>query len=176
MSEPIRIEDTDAVGRLEARIAKLEALQEQYKAVNKAIRKHAKKGAEAQVAALVELGLSEGTARKTLEPDFCGRVGIPAYELQNNGANIRRLKTQVKRAQALQAAAPSEAEGDTGRFEDAPQDNRVRVFFPGKPDASVRRDLKSSGFRWTPSLGCWQAYRNAYTVQVAKRHAGAAEG
>jgi hypothetical protein len=34
------------------------------------------------------------------------------------------------------------------------------IFFPGKPDEKTRDSLKSSGFRWSPSSGAWQAYRN----------------
>jgi len=169
---PIRSEDSDAVTKLKAKIAKLEAAQEQYKAINKAVRKHKKAGTEAQVAALMELGLSEATAHKTLEPDFAGRAGIPSYVLTNNNANIRRLKKRVPQVEALQEAKPSEEEGTEATFEDAPQDNRVRLYFPGKPDASVRSHLKRNGFRWAPSLGCWQAYRNARTIETARNAAG----
>jgi hypothetical protein len=52
-------------------------------------------------------------------------------------------------------------EGKGGvRVEDAPADNRIRLYFPDKPDEVTRSALKARGFRWTPSLGCWQAYRN----------------
>ena len=34
--------------------------------------------------------------------------------------------------------------------------------------------LKGAGFRWTPSLGCWQAYRNHRALSVAKAIAGVA--
>ena len=36
------------------------------------------------------------------------------------------------------------------------EDNRLQVFFDGKPDADTRAELKSNGFRWAPSVGAWQ--------------------
>ena len=33
------------------------------------------------------------------------------------------------------------------------EDNRLQVFFDGKPDADTRAELKSNGFRWAPSVG-----------------------
>jgi hypothetical protein len=32
--------------------------------------------------------------------------------------------------------------------------------------------LKAAGFRWTPTLGCWQAYRNHNALTVAREIAG----
>lgn len=34
--------------------------------------------------------------------------------------------------------------------------DRVQIIFPGKPDASTRSRLKSSGWRWSPSESAWQ--------------------
>ncbi len=52
------------------------------------------------------------------------------------------------------------------RFEDQAE------YFTGKPDAAIRTELKSNGFRWAPSIGAWQAYRNRHTLTTAKRMAG----
>lgn len=176
---PVMAGDGDAVERLTAKIAKLEAFQAQAKAINACIRKHAKGGIDAQVAALVALELpgrdkrfSEETARALLKPDFAGRIGIPAYELTNNNANIRRLKERLAAISVAKVAEVVEAAGDAARFEDNPGENRVRLYFPGKPSAEVRTRLKTGGFRWTPTLGCWQAYRSDRTISLAKREAG----
>jgi len=35
-------------------------------------------------------------------------------------------------------------------------DNRIRLFFPGKPSDDQRARLKKRGFRWSPRAGAWQ--------------------
>jgi len=47
-------------------------------------------------------------------------------------------------------------------------DDRVRIFFDGKPDADVRRSLKSSGWRWSPRNSAWQRKNTANSVASAK--------
>lgn len=164
---PILTSDTNAAEKIRQRIADLERLQEHMKAANVAIRSNKAKGAAAQVAALVALGISEADAIQLLRPDFCGRVGFANYELSNNNANIRRLRERLETVSIAQATPETSRESGGITLEDCPADNRVRLFFPGKPDSSVRDRLKRSGFRWTPSLGCWQAYRNPSALGVA---------
>lgn len=170
---PIMSGDDDAVSRLTAKIAKLEDFQAKAKVVNATIRKHAKAGPDAQAAALVALGYREESARNALVPNVMGYAGIPPYELTNNNANIRRLKERLAATTTAKSEPVAEVAGDRAKLEDSPADNRVRLFFPGKPDAETRGRLKSAGFRWTPSLGCWQAYRNTHSLEVASREAGA---
>lgn len=173
--QPIRASDENAVERYEGKIAKAERLQAHMIATNKTIRAHAKDGADAQIAALVAMGHPESIARKLLAPDFCGRIGYADYEIKNNGANLRRMKARTESVAATQAAPVVEETGAHARFEDSPPENRVRLYFPGKPDAATRTRLKGHGFRWTPSLGCWQAYRNHTAITFAKREAGCGE-
>jgi len=173
---PIMAGDCDAAPRLRLKIAAAEKLQASMKTANSAIRRHAKDGADAQIAALVALGHPEACAHKLLKPDFAGRIGYPDYALTNNNANIRRMKQRLDVIERNQAMPVTDPEGDAGvRFEDAPAENRVRIYFPGKPAAEIRASLKSHGFRWTPSLGCWQAYRNPGSIDCARRVAGLLE-
>lgn len=171
--QPIRTEDSNATERLEDKIAKAEALQDLMRDVNATIRKHKKAGPEAQIVAVIAItGWPRSAAEKILQPDFCGRIGFADYELTNNNANIRRMKQRLEQVTAQQAAPAQETEGERARVEDCPADNRIRVWFPGKPDEATRTDLKRNGFRWTPSLGAWQAFRNYNAQQAAMRIAG----
>ncbi|WP_353568086.1 hypothetical protein [Haloferula sargassicola] len=169
---PIMFGHSDACERLADEIAKAEDLQKRMKDANAAIRKHRKAGPEAQVAALVALGYTEARAIQLLKPDCIGRIGFADFELKNNNANIRRMKTRLVSVEKAHATPATELEGSNARIEDCPAENRVRLFYPGKPDADTRATLKRSGFRWTPSLGCWQAYRNDRTLPMARTLAG----
>ncbi len=170
---PIMTGDGDAVERLAAKIEKAEQLQAAMKAANKIVRSKPKnESTPAKLAKLAELGISEATAAKLFEADFCGRIGFPDYSLTNNNANIKRMRSRLVGISRAKQEPESEAEGEHAKIEDSPTDNRVRLFFPGKPDADVRGKLKSNGFRWTPSLGCWQAYRNGRTQAIAREVAG----
>lgn len=169
---PVMAGDDDAVTRLREKIAKAEDFQAKAKVVNATIRKHAKGGTEAQVQALMALGFNEARARNALVPDMLGRVGIADYELKNNNANIRRMKERLEQITAAKATPSTEVKGERATLEDCPADNRVRLFYPGKPDADTRTRLKAGGFRWAPSIGCWQAYRNDRSLRLANREAG----
>lgn len=171
-SGPIMSGDPDASERLEDEIAKAEEMQRRMKEANAAIRKHRKAGGDAQMPALVSLGFTETLARKLLEPDSCGRIGFADFQLTNNGANIRRMNARLQAVKKLHATPATEQEGANARLEDCPAENRVRLFFPGKPDAEIRNSLKCRGFRWAPSLGCWQAFRNPESIASAKSFAG----
>jgi len=169
---PIMSGDADAVERLKEEIQQAETKQARMKEANAAIRKHKKAGAAAQVAALVALGFAETQATELLKPDACGRIGFADFQLTNNNANIRRMQARLVTVEKAHATPATEREGTNARIEDCPADNRVRLFYPGKPDADTRATLKSSGFRWAPSLGCWQAYRNNRTIPAARKLAG----
>lgn len=171
---PVMAGDADAVDRLQLQITQAKQLQEKMRDANAAIRKHKAAGAEAQIIALVSLGISETQARELLTPDFVGRIGFPDYELTNNGANIRRMERRAEGIAAAKARPNKVIEGTAARMEDCPADNRVRLFFPGKPSAEIRTRLKSSGFRWAPTVGAWQAYRSA--LDRAREFVGIAVG
>ena len=56
-----------------------------------------------------------------------------------------------------------------GKIVDNIPENRLQIFFDDKPEAEVRTRLKRNGFRWAPSNGAWQSYRNHHTLNWAKQ-------
>jgi hypothetical protein len=153
----IMTDDPSAPAKLRVKLEKLEKLQALMVAANKVVR--AKKPREDQIKALVSLGLTETQAHKLFVPDFAGRVGFPAYELQNNNAEIRRLKERIEKLDARHDDQTSEQTIGDIRIIDNVEDNRLQVFFPGIPSEQIRSRLKSMGFRWSPYNKCWQSYR-----------------
>lgn len=162
----ISSDDPQAVEKLEAKLAALEKHQEMMKAANAAIRmKDPAKGD----AKLAELGYTPEDIAKLREPDFCGRIGYPAYALQNNNANIRRIRGRIAELKKRTESTPEGWEFDGGRVVVNTMENRLQVIFDGKPDADVRTELKGEGFRWAPSQGAWQRQLTDNAMRAARR-------
>ncbi len=171
---PVMAGDDDAVERLTAKIKAEETLHARMVDANAAIRAHAREGAESQVIALVALGFTNKQARELIQPDYMGRVGFASYQLSNSSANLRRMRIRLEQITVAKATPVTTAKSVTTAvmLEDDPGANRVRLFFPGKPDEQTRSRLKSAGFRWAPSVRAWQAYRNPRATDIARRIAG----
>ena len=162
----ISSDDPQAVEKLEAKLAALEKHQEMMKAANAAIRmKDPAKGD----AKLAELGYTPEDIAKLRAPDFCGRIGYPAYELQNNNANIRRIRGRIAELKKRTESTPEGWEFDGGRVVVNTTENRLQIIFDGKPDADIRTELKGEGFRWAPSQGTWQRQLTDNAMRAARR-------
>ena len=141
-----------AIEKLTAKLDKLQRCQERMKEVNKAIRMDPAKGN----AKLAAMGYSAEEIEKVRKPDYAGRVGYPAYMLQNNNAEIRRVKSRIEDLQRKAEQDPETWTGEGWTAETDPDDNRIRIYFDGKPDEETRRLLKGYGFRWSPKNTAWQ--------------------
>lgn len=163
----IRSDEANAVEKLEKKLKALEDRQEHMKAVNKAIRlKDTGKGDEK----LAELGYSPEQIAELRKPDFAGRIGYPSYHLQNNNANIRRIKKRIEDLKAEQSHGQSEDkefQGFTLREDKAAV--RIQFLFDDKPDEETRTVLKSNGFRWSPKNKAWQRMLNDNGRRAAER-------
>jgi hypothetical protein len=186
-NDAISSDDPEAVVKLKEKVAELESFQSQVKSDNAKLRKAKLSGDDPALAVkLAELGLSEWTQKeiRTLA-HICPYhlkpyARIPAYVLSNNNANIRRVRERLKHLEAsFQKAEETPVESvKIGEVEIVSNnaENRVQIFFPGKPSEAVRADLKSSGWRWSPREGAWQRHlSNAaryYAEAIVKKHFG----
>lgn len=162
----ISSDDPDAIEKLKEELARLKKKQEYMKETNRAIRlKDTAKGD----AKLAEMGYTTEDIAKLREPVY-GRIGIPAYMITNNGANIRRIEARIKELE--QRAEQEPVHITTDLYELKIEDNRVQFIFDGKPDEDVRSILKRHAFKWSPSRGAWvrQASGNGlYAAREVRR-------
>ena len=149
----IKSGDSDALERLEEKLAGLKEDQERMKMANKFIRlKNVEKGNEG----LTNMGYSEKEIKELREPDFCGRVGYPPYMLQNNNANIHRVEGRLKQLKAAKERGSHEEENRYFRVVENTEIMRLQIFFDEKPVQDIRSILKKNGFKWSSKNGCWQ--------------------
>lgn len=89
----------------------------------------------------------------------------PAAMVKAEWCKDPMLKRLAEEAEALASKEDREYTFDDITIEECYSENRVRIYFPGKPDDEMRENLKRHGFRWAPSMGCWQAYINHWTLR-----------
>ena len=154
-NKAISSDDPEAITKLKQKIADLENGDKLAKKANAIIRSKILTKEE-KIIEMKKLGL---------ETESYARHG---YNFFYNSANIRDAK---KRLQILikNSETPTTVKiyGDI-KIVDNSETNRIQIFFPGIPTPEIREQLKKSSFRWTPSLSCWQAYRNLNTKYKLK--------
>lgn len=164
----IMSDDKNAVEKLSAKLAALEAMQDKMKAVNAYYRKHK---------TLVGCPELTDEARLRLESGMSGSVHdapYPGWALSNNSANIRRIKDRLagleKEAQrAAENADAAPVEGDGYKLVENAELGRIQFIFDGKPDENTRALLKANGFKWAPSQGAWQRMLNDHGRYAAQK-------
>jgi len=93
-----------------------------------------------------------------------------AYQLANSNGRMKQIRERIAklaRDAVRVPAAPVERE-DGVRVVQNVDDNRLQLFFPGKPDDGMRAALKGRGFRWAPSVGAWQRQLNNAAIYAAE--------
>lgn len=137
----ISSDDPDAIAKLREKLAAMEGERERVKAANRAARK-------------------------------AGKPTSEAWVLSNLGANIRRVKQRIyelERRAAVDSPEDFEIGDVTVSWDEA--DNRVKLFSPDPgPNGRKARaaTMKSHGFRWARSNGCWQRHASQQAWLTAK--------
>lgn len=149
----ISADDPDAAAKIEQKLTARRELQERMKAANAAIRM---KDTAAGDARLAELGFTPKEINDLRAPDFLGRVGFANYELSNNNAEIHRLEKRLADLRKRAENQLPDFDFDGGHAEANADENRLQLFFNGKPSDEIRDALKKEGYRWSPRFGAWQ--------------------
>jgi len=142
----ISSDDPEAVRKVKEELASLESDREHMRRVNR------------------EYKLTKDMDKIEM-PDHLRRYayGEPfqPYAFTNLGAKIRRYK---KRLESLQREAQKEErepiQGNGWKIVDCKDDNRIRVYFDGKPPKEVCKVMRSSGFVFSRQSMAWQRQLN----------------
>jgi hypothetical protein len=172
----ISSDDPDAVVKLLGELASLQASQRQMIAINAAWRKAGNPAPDnlvgwQQVADAPDVMMNvndfakirEHLARRLIVRPF------PSYSLSNNSANIRRVEHRIEQLRAAATRETKEVLHNSGvRVVQNVEDNRIQLFFDGKPADDIRAMLKRNGFRWSPMAGAWQRHLNNAGIYAAR--------
>jgi len=161
--------NTDPIQEMRSNIEKAEKLQAGMVEANKIIRKKIT-DAEKIDLLIVALNCKPETAAKLLRTDDWWGAGFAPYQLTNNGANIRRMKERLAELEKKAATPTAETERPDGiRVVENTEEDRLQVFFPGKPEPEMIAKLKSAAFKWSPSRGCWQRQLTPNALNALRR-------
>ncbi len=156
--------------KLEAKLKKLVAHQEQMKRLNSAFKTYKK---TQSVESLKKYNLSESELKAVTTYDDSnnysyekGRI-FPQYQLSNNNANIRRVKQQVateKKLNVKKEGGNKLIDFPGGQIELNYEINKIQIHFEDKPEVEIRSFLKKAGhaFKWSPKNKVWQRQLNTY--------------
>lgn len=162
----ISSDDPTATDKLKSKLKTLQEAQERMKSANKIIKKMTDK--DLCIKSLIDIGFSEKVAIQALNPMY-GSMGFPSYTLQNNNAEMNRLKKRIAELEALEDREAQEVESELYKYTECKIENRCMFVFNGKPSDEVRQVLKSNGFKWSPSRGAWVRQLNANGIYASKR-------
>lgn len=76
---------------------------------------------------------------------------------------------QLERTAEREAKEDVELEFDGGKVVKCYSEDRLQIYHDEKPSRDVINHIKSNGFRWSPSNGCWQRQLNENGYYAAAR-------
>jgi hypothetical protein len=161
-NKAISSDDPEAITKLKEKIANAEKSQEMMKGFNKCLRTKNNEG-------MIKLGFTQTQIDELCKPDFMGHVGFANYALTNNNGNIHRMKERLAHLEKHSTDTTTETLKGNIKILDNVELNRLQIFFPDVPSYNTRLELKSNGFRWSPSEGAWQRQRSNHATYMANQ-------
>lgn len=164
-SKIISSDDPNALDKLRKKLETLREHQEYMKRANAHYKKHR-----------TMQGFEDMDAAAAAEMDsyillnYYGHKPFPSFRLENNNANIRRIKERIAELEKRDSTAFGEGWAfPGGSVVMNAEENRIQIFFDEKPDEETRQELKSNGFKWAPSKNAWQRQLNENGVRALRR-------
>ena len=144
----ISASDPQAVEKLTEKMKKCEELQETMKSVNAYWRQTG--------TCMGAPGITDEQAKKLDNKIATTKYSwehqpFSDYDIKNNYAEIKRLKTRIEIVIRNQEVGFSGWEFNGGRAEANTEIDRLQLFFDKKPDENQRSILKANGFKWAHS-------------------------
>jgi hypothetical protein len=163
-STAISSDDPLAIQKLQEKIDGLKIAHQQQKAANKAYRKMTED--ERAVFLREKCGYNDANIAYM-------KRRTTVYNLAYTTAEIRRCEDRIAQLKAQAKRTDKETELDGLRIVENADENRLQLFFDGKPDAETIKELKMRGFRWSPSAKAWQRHLNGtaqYAAECIAKH------
>ena len=161
----ISADDPNAIQKLQSKLEGLQQSQETMKSVNAYYRKNKTLDGCPDLSA-DQINRLKADMSRSWRPE---PKPFESWALSNNNAEINRTKGRIEQLTRHSVAVYVGWQINGGRVEPNQKDNRLQVLFDGKPDESIRNELKSNGFRWSPNAGAWQRQLNDNAIYAADR-------
>ena len=171
---PVDLADPHAREILTDQLQKLQAQLDRNKAMNAYYRKHKSFSGFPELtdeaAARLDAQFAETRQRCPWIDKPC-----PDYELTSLRGKIKRVESRIAELDKLQAAAQQPADSTTFDGCEIVRNaelNRLQIIFDSIPDEETRANLKSNGFRWSPTNQAWQRQLTQNAESAARRVLG----
>jgi hypothetical protein len=162
----ISASDPQAVEKLTERLQSCEALQTTMKAVNAHWRKtgtcQGAPGISDEQAAKLDTKVRNATVSWERQP-------FSSYNLTNNNAEIKRLKTRIAEITRNREVGFAGWEFDGGRAEANTALNRLQLIFDERPDKDQHSALRHAGFVYSHTNGAYQRQLNDSAIYAVGR-------
>lgn len=163
--------DSDAIEKLEVKLAGLIMKQETMKAINKIMRNKKASRKDQEAIVCKHLGFTNKNVHAWFDA-ISGRNGsIYTYEMTNNNANINQTRKRIEELKKLHNSMTIEDKGNVDGidWDVSEDDGRVIFNFLGKPCEEIRTILKSNGFKWSPYAEAWVRKITTNAINATKR-------
>lgn len=102
--------------------------------------------------------------------EYNSSVKKPVITARNKFFQLPELAQRMKeKLQMTKEQEDKEVEFEGGKLVWNYKKERLQILFNAIPDESKRKELKSSGFRWSPQSKAWQRLLNDNAIYAAKR-------